>query len=98
VEYHLKQKDVLIGTLRSVDIDFPWINCKFEPTEAFQPLKHLFDAEVKVLNVDPFDLDEWEAAYGAIEALNLDLQCHDNGEQIEGFLLHIQADDAWFRY
>jgi hypothetical protein len=98
VEYQLKQNDVLIGTLRSVDTDFPWINCKFEPTEAFQSIKFLFDAEVKVLNVNPSDLDEWEAAYRAIETLNLELQCQDDGKEIEGFLLHIQSDDAWFRY
>jgi ribosome recycling factor len=50
------------------------------------------------VNVNPFDLDEWEAAYRAIETLNLELQCQDDGKEIEGFLLHIQSDDAWFRY
>ncbi len=98
MKYHLKQKDVLIGTLRSDNTDFPWINCKFAPTKAFQSIKHLFDDEVRVLNTVPFDIDKWEAAYGAIEELNLELKGQDDGKEIEGFLLHIQEDDAWFRY
>jgi hypothetical protein len=98
VEYQLKQNDILIGTLHSVNADLPWINCKFEPTEAFQFMKHLFDAEVRILNAEPFDLDEWEAAYGTIEELNLELKCQNEGIEIKEFLLHIQESDAWFRY
>ena len=98
MEFQLKQKDRLLGTLRQYDSNFPWINCKFEPTEAFHELKSLFDEEVEFMKSDPFDIEEWDAAYSKIIDLNLELIDLSDGSLITGFLLHIKDDEAWFRY
>ncbi len=68
--------------------------CKFEPAASFAELKPLFDDELRLLNRD--DMRAWEEAYEKIRALKLQLV---NGEnEIGEFLLHIDGDEAWFRY
>jgi len=47
---------------------------------------------------DPFDIEEWDAAYSKIIDLNLELIDLSDGSLITGFLLHIKDDEAWFRY
>lgn len=96
MEFQLRQKDILLGTLRSYDFDFPWINCKFEPTEAFQAVKPLFDEEVRLINDE--DMENWETVYLRIDELNLKLINVENDNVIDDFLLHIENDEAWFRY
>lgn len=98
MEFQLKQKNRLLGTLRQYDSDFPWINCKFEPTEAFQQIKSLFDEEVEFMESTPFDIEEWDAAYSKIIDLDLELIDLTDGSAITEFLLHIKDDEAWFRY
>ncbi len=95
MELYLKQNDVLLGTLRSYDSDFPWINCKFEPSQAFQLVKPLFDEELKLL--DEEDWEKYDEAYSLISALNLELINLSEGKVTTDFLLHIQGDEAWFR-
>ena len=96
MEFHLKQKGKLLGTLRSYDLDFPWLLCKFEPAEAFQQIKPLFDEESKLLEND--DMEKWEVAYSKIDNLNLELISIEDEKSISDFLLHIQDAEAWIRY
>ena len=92
----MRQGDTLLGTLRSYDFDFPWINCKFEPTEAFQAVKSLFDEEIRLLHNN--DMENWETVYIKIYELNLKLINVNNSNVIDEFLLHIENDEAWFRH
>ncbi|HVE55475.1 MAG TPA: hypothetical protein VNB22_01515 [Pyrinomonadaceae bacterium] len=96
MEFHLKQKDKLLGTLRSYDSNFPWINCKFEPTEAFQAIKPLFDEKIEFL--ESGDFENLEAADKQLENLAIKLVNLEDGKIVNEFLLHIQGDEAWFRY
>jgi hypothetical protein len=98
LEFQLKQKDRLLGTLRRYDSDFPWINCKFEPAEAFHEFKSLFDEELEFMKSEPFDIEAWDAAYSKIINLNLELVDLTDESLITEFLLHIKEDEAWFRY
>jgi hypothetical protein len=91
----LKQDDVLLGKLEVSELDFPWIICKFQPTEDFVRVKSLFDEELQLVN----DADsEWEQAYEKILALDLQLIDVRSKSIIVDFLLHIEDDTAWFRY
>lgn len=98
MEFQLKQKGQLLGTLRQYDSDFPWINCKFEPTEAFRQFKPLFDEELEFMKSEPFDIEEWDAAYSKIIDLNLVLIDLTDKSSITEFMLHVKDDKAWFRY
>lgn len=96
MELQLKRGDELLGTLRSYDSNFPWVNCKFEPNESFEELRPLFDEELRLL--DGEDMTAWEETSNRILALNLKLIDLKNGNEIREFLLHIKGDEAWFRF
>ena len=98
MEFQLKRKNKLLGTLRSYTIDQPFIYCKFEPTGAFQQFKPLFDEEVEFMESESFDIEEWDAAYRKILDLNLQLIDLTDKSLITEFMLHIKDDKAWFRY
>ena len=93
--YLLKQGELLIGTLYVEDTDFPWVICRFEPTTAFAPCRPLFDEDIRV--GDTKDVQAWDRAYDAIAALGLQLIAKESGADWGNFLLHIQANTAWFR-
>ena len=95
--YILKCGAKVLGTLKPYDLDQPFINCKFEPAEAYADFKPLFDAELQELEKDE-DLDHWQRLYQKIFDLGLRLESEDGSEQINEFLLHIQDNEAWFRY
>jgi len=96
MELHLKRGEQLLGILRSYEIDFPWLNCKFQPTDDFLEIEPLFKEELKFLNAD--DMQAWETAYSRVEALGLRLVDIKDGKDIGEFLLHIEGDEAWCRY
>jgi hypothetical protein len=95
--YRLKQGDILLGTLKPYGLDFPWLNCKFQPTNNYASVKHLFDSELQELNNET-NSEKWEEQYQKIIGLNLCLESEDGSEKIHEFLLHIEGDEAWFRY
>ncbi len=92
----LKQGEQVLGTLKPYECDMPWVNCKFEPTTDFAPFKPLFDTELRLL--DTAADDDWAEAYDKIADLDLRLVPVDGGAAIKEFLLHVQDDEAWFRY
>lgn len=42
-------------------------------------------------------MDEWEAAYAAVDALGLALRPVGDTRIPVGFLLHVDGTEAWFR-
>jgi hypothetical protein len=95
MELHLKLGEELLGVLRSTASDFPWVNCKFEPTASFVKVQPLFDEELTLLDADR--MDEWQIAYDRISALGLQLMDTKDETDIGEFLLHIRGNEAWFR-
>jgi hypothetical protein len=47
--WELRKGEAVLGRLVEYERDFPWINCCFEPTPAFEPYRALFDAEPDIL-------------------------------------------------
>lgn len=95
-EFLLKQDNQLVGMLRIDTIDQPYFYCKFESTEAFHYIKSFFEEELKLLNNEDFEI--WDEFYNQITSFNLKLIKCESGEVIKDFILHIQNDEAWFRY
>ncbi|KAA0254431.1 MAG: hypothetical protein EDM79_20875 [Chloroflexi bacterium] len=93
---HLKQGDIVLGTLKETDNDFPWRYCTFTPTDAFQSVKPLFDRARE--QVEAEEWEQFDKAYQQIEALGLRLVDPLSGDEIREFLLHIEGDSASFRY
>lgn len=95
-QWELRRGGVTLGILTLDDVDQPWFYCHFEPTEAFEEIKPLFDEELHLLEAD--EMDAWDKVYEAILSLGLRLQSLDDNTAIEEFLLHIDGNQAWFRY
>lgn len=96
--YFLMYKDTLLGVLVPYDHDFPWIYCHFEAKPAFEPLRPLFERELKAKDEDR------DEAYSAIFTLRLRL-VDETGKRFleeiygedESPLIHVRDDKAWFR-
>lgn len=73
-QWELRHENVLLGRLTSYAWDFPWLDCEFEPTAAFEQYRDLFEDEFRLLNPE-MESDEhreaWEAAFNKIEAARI---------------------------
>ena len=95
----LKRGNALLGTLQVIDLDQPWFICEFVRASGFESVKPLFDEELALLEgSDNFDIDAWENAYSRIDDLGLQLVPTDGGTPIDEFVLHIDGQEARFRY
>jgi hypothetical protein len=94
--WHLMQGEALLGILTLSYTDQPFYFCTFEPTASYQIAKPFFERELAFLNAD--DMESWESAYDAIDKLGLCLKDIEENVVITEFILHIEADEAWFRY
>ena len=94
--FHLMKDKELLGVLHSYESNFPWLNCKFEATSAFEKFRPLFETELAALGAD--DMTNWEAAHERITELDLNLLNIDENKWIDNFLLHIEDNEAWFRF
>ena len=94
--WRLKRDKELLGTLTCQSSDQPWIVCQFQAELAFRQYSDLFEEELDILNRDEMHL--WEQAYQKIIDLGLTLEAVDAVESITDFLLHIDGEEAWFRY
>lgn len=94
-KFELWEGDVLVGNLYEYSLDFPWVLCRFEPTDTFGDLRELFDREMSLLKAEKWD--ESQSVYNEIERR---VKLIDPGDpsMIESFVLHIDGNEAWFRY
>jgi hypothetical protein len=94
--WRLKCGKELLDTLTQKSFDQPWIVCRFQAEPAFRQYAELFKDELGVLNRDEMHL--WEQAYQRIIDLGLTLHPVDTVDAIAEFILHIDGEEAWFRY
>ncbi|MFY1652087.1 hypothetical protein ACN27J_14465 [Solwaraspora sp. WMMB762] len=89
---------VLLAELAVTDGDFPWLYATLRPTEAFAPLRPIFDAELRAMRVteDGPDDGAWERAYQQVRAAVVLID--PDGAAVPEFLLHVEGDEAWWRW
>jgi hypothetical protein len=96
---HAAADGALLGRLTVFERDFPWINARLTATPAFEALRPLFREEARLarhLAETDEDVDTWEDAYAGVRAA-VRLVTPD-GVRVPEFLLHIDGDEAWWRY
>ena len=86
---------VPLGRLTVTDFDQPWYIGRFDPTPAFDAVRHLFEEENRLLQEDGAD-DRWEAVWEAIAAPGLRLVWED-GRNDDEVLIHIDGPRADWR-
>ena len=73
---------------------FPWLEARVEARPAFDGIRPLFDAEWAASQVE-----DWDRADELYRQINAALRLADpDGVEVAEFLLHIQGDDAWWRW
>jgi hypothetical protein len=86
----------LVGVIDVRDSDFPWLSGGWTPTAEFEEAAPLFRDELAVMNALHDEVDEWESAYAKIRQ---EVTLHyPDGSVVPEFLLHIDGDEAWFRW
>ena len=100
--WQLYRGETLVAELVVTDNDFPWLYARVVALEGFEEIRHLFVEEQRLLDtistgdVAPEDVDAWEAAYDRVrEAVTLR---YPHGGVVPEFLLHIDGDQAWWRW
>jgi hypothetical protein len=94
--WRLYHDQELLGQLVVTDADFPWLSARFQAAPAFEKVRPLFEEELRLLDTIDDDLDAWEAAYGQVrDAVSL---AAADGRRVPEFLLHIQGENAWWRW
>ncbi len=98
-EWQLKRDKVVLGILQDCLPDYsspiPWFRAYFSAAAAFDAIRPHFEEMVRCFNTEP-DKDYLEA-YAPIRALALQLESPE-GEIIEPDFLHIEGEEARFRY
>lgn len=95
-QWTLKSGPTVVGFIDVRDGDFPWLSGAWTPTAFFCEVAPLFREELALMNELDDSVETWEAAYEKIrEAVTL--HCPD-GREVSEFLLHIDGEEAWFRW
>ena len=94
--WKLYRGDELIADLVLAGGEFPWLNARVNPHSGLEEVRELFAEELRRLDHIDDDMDGWEAVYGAIRS-TVSLRYPD-GREVPEFLLHIDADQAWWRW
>jgi hypothetical protein len=76
--------------------DFPWLNAQVRPYPGFEEVRPLFVEELRLLDGIDNDIEAWEVAYQQVRA-TVTLRNPD-GRAVPEFLLHIDGDEAWWRW
>jgi hypothetical protein len=84
----------LVAELAVTGGDFPWLDARVEARPAFEPLRPLFAEELAAT-----EAEEWDRADRLYRAVNDAVRFVDpQGVAVAEFLLHIQGDQAWWRW
>ncbi|MDX2544715.1 hypothetical protein ACOT81_20305 [Streptomyces sp. WI04-05B] len=91
--WRLRRGEESLGEIVIAEADFPWLSGRFVPEPAFAEVEPWFVETLALIEAERYD--EFEDAYDRIaRALTL---VAPSGPVAE-FLLHIQGDQAWFRW
>jgi hypothetical protein len=94
--WRLLRGEELLGEIVIEDGDFPWLSGRFRPQPAFAEVKPLFDEELGLVESgSDEDIEAWESVY---ERITGSLSLVAPHGLVPEFLLHIQGDEAWFRW
>lgn len=94
--WRLVRGEELLGEIVIESADFPWLSGRFVPRPAFDDVRPLFREESALIEsgVDEH-VAEWEQLYDRITAA---LSLLSPRGPVAEFLLHVQGDQAWFRW
>ncbi|GGZ22633.1 hypothetical protein [Streptomyces poonensis] len=91
--WRVMRQSSLIGTITVAESDFPWLRGRFVAEPGFAEVKPWFDEVLAVMAAD--DFERFDAVYDRIPRV---LTLVSPSGPVADFLLHIDGDEAWFRW
>lgn len=91
--WRVVRRGALIGTITVTEDDFPWQRGRFVAEPVFAEVKPWFDEVLAIVESDGFE--RFDAAYDRIPR---ELTLVSPSGPVKDFLLHIDGDEAWFRW
>ena len=93
---HRRKDETLLAELVITGGDFPWLRARIEARDELAEVRPLFVEELRLLDYINEDAESWERAYDAVvDAVTLR---HPGGHIVAEFLLHLDRDEAWWRW
>jgi hypothetical protein len=93
---HRRDDGKIVADLVVTGGDFPWLNAHVHPYDGLVDLRPLFAEELRLLDRIDDGVEPWERAYEAVR--NAVILRYPQGHEVPEFLLHIDGDDAWWRW
>ena len=99
----LVRGQAVLGTIsvRAPEPGSPWSSGTFEASAAFEPVRELFETELRLLQAnttdDPAQWDEWESAHAELHDPGVRLASPDGTFVLDEILIHIDGTEAWWR-
>ena len=93
---HRRDDGRVLADLVVTDADFPWLSARVDAREGLAELRPIFVEELGLLEHIDDDGDAWERGYEAIR--NAVTLRYPDGREVPEFLLHIDGDEAWWRW
>ena len=92
--WRLHAGETLVADLVVTGGDFPWLTAAVEGQPALAAFRPLFDEEWAVT-----EAEDWDRADTLVREITDNLTLTDpQGVRVAEFLLHIQGDEAWWRW
>ncbi len=86
----------MLADLVVTAVDFPWLRATLHPRAQLETVRPLFVEELQLLDAVDDNVDVWEGAQTRIrQAVTL---THPNGQMVPEFLLHVDGEEAWWRW
>ncbi|WP_327319987.1 hypothetical protein [Streptomyces sp. NBC_01235] len=82
-----------IGEIAVAEADFPWLSGRFSAGRAYDAVEPLFTRELALMEDE--DREAWEVVQAEIRRR---VSMISPRGPVPEFLLHIQGDEAWFRW
>jgi hypothetical protein len=99
----LVRGDAVLGTIEvnPGERDFPWFSGAFLPSAQFEPVRDLFEQELRLLQANKSDdsaqWDDWESVHAELHDPGLRLRSPDGSYEADEILIHIDGKEAWWR-
>lgn len=91
--WQLRRDEEVIAEVVIEDGDFPWLSGRFVPAAGFAEVKPLFERELALT-----EEEDWEEFDSVIREINDLLQLVAPTGPVAEFLLHVEGDQASFRW
>lgn len=95
--WRLRRSDAIVADIHVNDSDFPWLRGRLTARAGFDDVAPLFARELALIQADSeADWALWEEVYQRIRDQVTPVT--PDGTPVAEFLLHIDGDEAWFRW